>query len=66
MAVATEQLVLYLLTDGGLVRCRARDGLAAMKETGRDHEGETLREVCQDPLEPRRPVCLEPVRAEPV
>ena len=54
MAVATEQLVLYLLTDGGLVRCRATDGLAGMEVTGTDLDGETLREVCQDPFEPRR------------
>lgn len=54
MAVTTEQLVLYLLTDGALVRCRATGRLTAMEVTGTDLDGETLREVCQDPFEPRR------------
>jgi hypothetical protein len=54
MAVATGQLVLYLLTADGLVRCRATDRLDGVEVVATDLEGDNLREVCQDPFEPRR------------
>src|SRR5262245_22950968 len=54
MAVATEQLPLYLLTADGLVRCRATERLDGLAALGTALEGENIREVCQDPFNPRR------------
>jgi len=54
MAVATEQLALYLLTVEGLVRCRAADGFDEVAVVGTDLDGENIREVRQDPFDPRR------------
>ncbi|HEY7068246.1 MAG TPA: hypothetical protein VII06_42750 [Chloroflexota bacterium] len=54
MAVATDRLSLYLLTGEGLVRGHTTDGLERVVLDGTDLDGETLREVCQDPCEPRR------------
>ncbi len=54
MAVASEQLTLFFLTADGLVRGRVTDRLDGLDVIGADLEGETLREICQDPFEPRR------------
>jgi photosystem II stability/assembly factor-like uncharacterized protein len=54
MAVATERSMLYLLTAEGLVRCGATDRLDASAIVGTALDGEIIREVCQDPFEPRR------------
>ena len=54
MAVAAEQLALYLLTAEGLVRCRAADGFDDVAVVATDLDGENIREVCQDPFDPRR------------
>ena len=54
MAVATEQLTLILLTADGLVRCRASEHLEGLEALGTALEGENVREVCQDPFNPRR------------
>jgi hypothetical protein len=54
MAVATEQLTLFLLTADGLVRCCATERLDGLEALGTALEGENLREVCQDPFNPRR------------
>jgi hypothetical protein len=54
MAVATEQMALFLLTAEGLVRCRAADGFDDVAMVGTDLDGENIREVRQDPFDPRR------------
>ena len=54
MAVATERLALFLLTADGLVRGELDAELALLALGGADLDGETIREVCQDPAEPRR------------
>jgi len=45
MAVATEQLALFLLTAEGLVHCRAADGFDEVAVVGTDLDGENIRTV---------------------
>jgi hypothetical protein len=54
MAVATERLALYLLTADGLVRGQLAEGLERLEIGSTVLDGEMIREVCQDPFEPRR------------
>jgi photosystem II stability/assembly factor-like uncharacterized protein len=54
MAVATERLALYLLTADGLVGGQLDEGLERLEIGRTELDGETIREVCQDPLAPRR------------
>jgi photosystem II stability/assembly factor-like uncharacterized protein len=54
MAVATDQLQLFLLTADGLVRCRTDRRAEHVEMLNRAIDGEVLREVRQDPLKPSR------------
>lgn len=58
MAVATDQLALYLLTADGLVRCRIGEHPQKVELLGSELDGECIREVCQDPFDPRRVYAL--------
>jgi len=54
MAVATRVLDLHLLTWNGLVKCQVSQGASEAVVVGTHLEGENMRAICQDPLNPRR------------
>ncbi|MFI5268484.1 MAG: WD40/YVTN/BNR-like repeat-containing protein [Chloroflexota bacterium] len=54
MAIATRLLDLHLLTWNGLVKARIGPGAAKAGVVATQLEGENMRSVCQDPLNPRR------------
>ena len=54
MAVATRVLDLHLLTWNGLVKCQISQGASEAVVVGTHLEGENMRALCQDPLNPRR------------
>lgn len=54
MAVATQLLELHLLTWNGLVKCRLNHGSSQAQVIATHLEGENMRSICQDPLNPQR------------
>ncbi len=54
MVAATKQLQMFLLTAENLVRCRWDGRSEQMKIMNSALEGETLRDVAQDPVNPNR------------
>src|SRR5919199_2351539 len=54
MAIATRVLDLHLLTWNGLVKCQVSQGASQATVVGTQLEGENMRAICQDPLNPRR------------